>query len=342
MARRTKKCPACAGKIAGIGLTFLDLYASLADQWDCERNPLQMDAISASAGTSPAHWRCLINRRHLWVTAPVQMMRTQGSGCPYCSGRKVLPEDSLATLRPHIAAQWDIEANRSSPTDVSVGSAKRVAWKCTKDPDHRWRGQVVERASTQGHCPYCIALKVTHPDLWSQLTRTDPGIDWDLLRPKSNLIVEWQCPNDPEHIWKARVFSRLNGNGCSLCTIPKRSKIENYIFQQLRMRLDRPVEREERDARMFAGYHVDMFLPVDKLIVEFDGAYWHRLRPGADARKTRHLIANGWQVLRLRQRPLPRIAVGRHLSVQYTHLGDATSLELMMDQIVKKIESIVD
>ncbi|WP_460358581.1 DUF559 domain-containing protein [Actinoallomurus acanthiterrae] len=50
--------------------------------------------------------------------------------------------------------------------------------------------------------------------------------------------------------------------------------------------------------------HCDMVEAGLKLIVEFDGSYWHRGRDAHDKRKATRLRNSGWTVVRLREAPL--------------------------------------
>ncbi len=52
---------------------------------------------------------------------------------------------------------------------------------------------------------------------------------------------------------------------------------------------------------------VDITVPALRLVVEFDGSYWHRGNDDTDLQKTLRLEAVGWRVVRLRENPLERI-----------------------------------
>ena len=80
----------------------------LLEEWDDEKNlPLTPDGVTHGSHTV-AWWRC--GRDHSWQAAIYS--RTMGSGCPYCSGKKVqLGFNDLASQFPDIAAQWDVEKN---------------------------------------------------------------------------------------------------------------------------------------------------------------------------------------------------------------------------------------
>lgn len=55
------------------------------------------------------------------------------TGCPYCSGRKILRGyNDLATRYPTIVEEWDYEKNIILPTAIGSGSNRKVWWKCKK------------------------------------------------------------------------------------------------------------------------------------------------------------------------------------------------------------------
>jgi len=52
---------------------------------------------------------------------------------------------------------------------------------------------------------------------------------------------------------------------------------------------------------------VDIVIEPLRLIVEFDGADWHRNKHDKDAEKTALLEAENWSVIRVRERPLSSV-----------------------------------
>ena len=54
-------------------------------------------------------------------------------------------------------------------------------------------------------------------------------------------------------------------------------------------------------------FDVDIIIEKYKLIIEFDGSYWHKNTMDSDLAKTKQLINAGWHVIRLREMPLRKI-----------------------------------
>jgi len=49
---------------------------------------------------------------------------------------------------------------------------------------------------------------------------------------------------------------------------------------------------------------VDIKLPDEKIVIEYDGAYWHKDKAIKDISKTVSLKKAGWSVIRVREHPL--------------------------------------
>ena len=73
---------------------------NLLKEWDESRNfPLTPDTVSYGS-KKKVWWTC--ENGHSWQTTV--HVRSEGSGCPYCTGRKVLPGfNDLDTLYPDVA-----------------------------------------------------------------------------------------------------------------------------------------------------------------------------------------------------------------------------------------------
>lgn len=66
------------------------------------------------------------------------------------------------------------------------------------------------------------------------------------------------------------------------------------------------------DGRFARRYHNGTLhedLPIHGIAVEYDGAYWHAGTTVNDARKTRWMLNEGYAVLRIRETPLPTLAL---------------------------------
>ena len=122
-----------------------------------------------------------------------------------------------------LTAEWNWEKNiDADPKHLTVGSHKKVWWKCNKG--HEWQAIIKDRNSGKG-CPYCSGryavkgendLKTVNPTLANEwdYEKNNGLTPMDVL-PNSNKKVWWKCSN--EHKWQASVVNRTKGNGCPYC-----------------------------------------------------------------------------------------------------------------------------
>ncbi|MGX9854295.1 zinc-ribbon domain-containing protein [Limimaricola variabilis] len=140
-------CPKCRLAANSLAAKRPDIAA----EWHSAANHPETPNKVSYGSKRKATWQCRRDDSHVWVAGI--NTRTSGSGCPFCAGKRVSPETSLATKRPDIAAQWDAEANGTqTPDDVTAGSDKTAWWRCRRG--HSWSATVRSRVAGSG-CPRC-------------------------------------------------------------------------------------------------------------------------------------------------------------------------------------------
>ena len=192
----------------------------LLNEWDDKRNlPFTPDKLT-SGSSRKMWWHC--KNGHIWQAA-VYSRTTNAARCPYCSGRRVIVgENDLKTVYPQLAAEWDMDKNRSLPSQVRPGSHQVVWWKCRYG--HSWQASVCLRTSGSG-CPVCANRKLSQGD--NDLASTCPEIaaEWDHEKNEispsdvlcgSNRRVWWKCARG--HSWNTPVNLRVRTrSGCPYC-----------------------------------------------------------------------------------------------------------------------------
>ena len=218
---RGRNCPFCANKKILPGFNdLLTANPTLAKEWNYQKNNglTPMDVIPNTP--KKVWWKC--QKEHEW-NATVNS-RTQGNGCPYCSGRYIIKgENDLRTVNPVLANEWHYEKNNElTPMDVRPGSNKKVWWKCAQG--HEWQADISHRNSGSG-CPYCAGQKAVTGK--NDLQTVNPLLvnEWDFeknngltpmdVMPYSDKKVCWKCSNG--HRWQAVIKSRSKGTGCPYC-----------------------------------------------------------------------------------------------------------------------------
>jgi len=175
-------------------------------------------------------WKCPKAKDHIWKST---FNRRPGERCPYCRGKKASSTNNLSQ-NSEIAKQWHPTKNgKLKPSEVCLGSAKRVWWKCKKGPDHQWQARVMTRTRGEGGCPFCLNQRVSHTNCLESvhpeiLSEWHPHLNGK-LKPKdvtaaSTLKVWWKCDQGPDHEWQALVLSRTTlKTGCPFCCNKKLS-----------------------------------------------------------------------------------------------------------------------
>lgn len=146
-------CPYCKGLKVTKESSLEKNKEHLVKEWNYEKNgDLTPKDVSTQSGKK-VWWKC--KEGHEWEDTISH--RSNGRGCPYCSGRRVSDKNSLAINAKEIAKEWNHEKNGDlTPDKVSVGSAKKVWWKCEKG--HEWQSSVYNR--TKGEkCPKCWQIR---------------------------------------------------------------------------------------------------------------------------------------------------------------------------------------
>ncbi|PGQ87668.1 zinc-ribbon domain-containing protein [Priestia megaterium] len=227
------RCPYCSGKLVTLERSLATLEPELAKQWDFKKNkPLKPIDVSCYANKE-VWWRC--EQGHEWQTS-IANRSSSGTGCPYCSGRLVTLERSLATLEPELAKQWDFEKNKPlTPSDVSRHSTKEVWWHC--DQGHEWQAKITNRTKrNHQNCPHCTvnltilecSLAVAEPELAKQWNyeKNKPLTPEDVPR-HSKKEVWWRC--EQGHEWQTKITSRTKSKSrhCPHCA--KVVKLESSL-----------------------------------------------------------------------------------------------------------------
>ena len=102
---------------------------TLLREWDAARNGGLTPSDVSFGSHQKVWWQC--SKGHSWQAKVYS--RSEGSGCPYCTGRKETPENSLAVQVPSLEAEWDAEKNAPLKfADLTIGSRRKVWWLCDK------------------------------------------------------------------------------------------------------------------------------------------------------------------------------------------------------------------
>ena len=301
-------CPYCSGRFASPENSLLTCYPDIARELDEEKSGIKVTELTQSSGKN-VWWKC--SEGHSYQSRVANRTKL-GTGCKYCgtannSPRAVSREYNLAVNHPDIATEWHSTKNGDlTPDSVTSGSKKVVWWSCKKGCE--WQAQINGRTNGRG-CPYCSGNKVGFGnDLKSLFPEIAFEWDYEKNQPKrpeeftqgSTKKVWWKCSKG--HSWDAVIHSRTgNGRGCPQCT-NQSSRAEIRLLTELRYFFPSSQSRIK-----FEGREADIFLEELNLVIEYDGAHWHKGKESKDKEKSEFFELLGKRVIRVRERPLSSI-----------------------------------
>ena len=337
-------CPFCAGKRISDTKRLSVNHPGISREWHPTKNGDRTPDGVTSGSNRKVWWRC--ERGHEWE-AIIYSRTSLDTGCPDCYGNRVSDDNRLSLRYPAVAAEWHPTKNGDlKPEDVAVGTNKRVWWLCKQG--HEWKAVVNSRTPPLGRgCRVCDGQTVTDANRLS-LHAPDVAAEWhptkngdltaDDVAVGTNKRVWWLCKRG--HEWEAVVSSRTGqGVGCRQCTLQGRSRVEIYLACELKAVF---YDIDPRDTPKIASYNVDIKIPSERLVLEYDGYHWHKSQDShvRDADKTEILKARGWTVIRIREMPLKRIQ-SHDLLIPITYPPD-DEVKRLVDKVLRHIEKALN
>ncbi len=165
------------------------------------------------------------NNRHEWKST-ISGRSHMGSGCPYCSSRKLLTGfNDLEARFPEVVAEWRPSRNGGiGPESISPGSTKSYWWICRLG--HPWKARAVDRTHGTNGWPICSGrrilpgtndLETTHPDsaLMGGIRRGTTPITPRDVTAGFNKKYWWLGPRG--HDWGHAPSEITSSRGCTVC-----------------------------------------------------------------------------------------------------------------------------
>ena len=317
-------CPYCSGRLAIPGETDLaTLYPSIASEWDYKKNCPTTPNIVKPMCNDLAWWIC--DKGHSYSSVIANRV-SEGSGCPYCSNKKVLAGfNDLATLLPDLVVEWDYAANTISPSEITIGSNKEVYWICKRG--HSYPASPSNRKRGRG-CPYCSNKKLLVG--FNDLATVFPEIasEWDYQKnvgetPQdyvygSGASVHWKCRKG--HEWEIPIINRTrDGNGCPICNKAKAVSFpEKALLYYIRKLYPDAISNFR--SKEIHNREIDVFLKEYKIGIEYDGDIWHR-DASRDNEKNYYCGQVGITLIRIRE---PECPILNGSSIDYSMKSHST------------------
>lgn len=219
----------------GTRQTALEVAPGIQALWDYKKNCGFGPDDFARRSSVKAWFKCSQNKKHFYksiIGVVCQSLQSEdGNGCPFCAGKRVHVSNSLASLYPEIAKEFDSKKNGTTADQIIAHSSKK-AWFLCRKCSHSWEAAICSRTCSGAGCFRCnVGLKTDlrdYPQALAQFAhknKNNKGVDPYQLPWHSK--VHWQCPEAKDHKWVS-TFNRREGERCPYCK-GSRSSTSNHL-----------------------------------------------------------------------------------------------------------------
>lgn len=298
---------------------FVSEVPQLLDAWADDRDPSKITVIPqfSSGQHDDIVFRFMCKKGHHSKMSPYTYLQ---NGCPFCSAllSKEKGSYTIDPQQPELVAEWDYEKNgKNTPKNTSINSKKRIAWRCL-NCGFTWEESPKERLrSYSSCCPNCKkplgSIGWRFPNLAKEWSPNNSDTPW---RIRSSVVLgyipEWICENDPSHIWRATIQTRIKGQNCPFCNHSTSSKTEKKYFEIAKEYFEDVQSSCTLYEDSFSHeWEVDILIKYKgkKIVIEYDGAFWHKKKLDVDMQKSLELIREGYIVIRLREIELQSLPI---------------------------------
>ena len=239
--------------------------------------------------------RCLVCGNE-WNPTPGNLLH--GYGCPKCGKikqkKKATMSEATFLDRLH-KINPDIEVKGSF-----VNTNTRIEVECKKC-HHVWNP--LSSQLLQGHgCSKCAKKRsaairrTSREDFVAIVAKKSPTIEvlGEYINSKTGILCK--CKNCG-HTWEANPDRLMSGQGCRECNNQSTSFIEQVILETLSRAF--PSEKIVSRDRKTIGSELDIYIPNQKLAVEYGAYYWHRNKINKDREKEKKCYDLGIRLIRI-------------------------------------------
>lgn len=256
-----------------------ETHPEIAKEWHPTKNGSLTPDDLTYGSAKDVWWRCALG--HEWTAFVYNRTKKGGTMCPACAPvgvRKLVPGfNDLATLRPDVAEEWHPTRNSFGPHEVPKASRERVWWMCSFC-GREWDAVIKNRTSRNTGCPSCRGrkrgLKVSGNKHRPRLYREwSPKNKWNLddFSTTSSYEAYWVCQKG--HEWKVPIYSRSKGGtNCRRCSLRGTSFAEQEVYNYIKALVP---DAQLHDRSIAPNYEYDISVPSRKIVVEYNGVYWH-------------------------------------------------------------------
>ena len=153
------------------------------------------------------------------------------------------------------------------------------------------------------------------------------GLKPENIMANSNITVWWKCHKG--HEWRAKISNRNNGRGCPICNSERNTSFPEYALVYYLEKYGLEVVHSYREK----GYELDVYIPLIKTAIEYDGYYWHKNKAEKDLEKNQKCKKDGIKLYRIREN-LPKL---NDSSIDYVVRKDQKDLPKILEEVLSEI-----
>ena len=257
------------------------------------RNPNELIIIGKyTTARSKIEWECKRCKRHSF-SSPKHLYTATGlcSKCMTAQTTEHMIENNEAVFLQRLQ-------EREYPPELLEsykGMLKPIKVRCSVC-GYIWTATPSNLLRYLTACPECArnSRAKTHLNFVGELMKINPYIKVLGEYTSSHTPIECRCMLC-NYTWYPRPYSLLNGGGCPNCNHSSTSFIEQLILISLKSAY--PEKNILSRDRITIGQELDIYLPEDRIAIEYGAWHWHENRLKEDLDKMRTCKEHGIRLI---------------------------------------------
>ena len=292
--KNPQRCSTCNGSKVVPGVNDLcTTHPEIAQEWS-KKNAQNPSEVKYSAAIY-VDWDCPNGHEYNLYLPERTRNDRKSRGCPICTNEEYRERrKNTAGSRSIVSGNGSEEMQRMFVKSMGKiaypGPKSRIncLWKC--DNGHEWKcppakfvGCEICHPPSHNHSGRSSLVKVsnsiitTHPqikEMWND--DRDP----ETLTQGSAYKAQWKCPLNPAHEWNAYVYSVLRSIDKGHKACPRCSSMVSLAEEKIADVIKNAVEPHgftvlTSHRQLIYPYEVDIYIPENKVAIEYNGLYWH-------------------------------------------------------------------
>ena len=249
-----------------------------------DKNNASMDTFSYGSDEK-VWWKCLDKSYHPDYKQSIYQKARMGTGCPCCSGRNLVKEDSFASVYPDYVKLWS-DKNLKTPYEYTTHSNAKVWFKC-ENGLHSDYQQTVNNKSHGKMCMKCGVERSRASSLKPKGKNNTIGSKRPSLIPYwsdnnektiyeynygTDQFVWWKCENGIHEDYKQKSSNKVfKGYRCPKCKYSRGEKLVSDTLDTMDIEYITEYIFLDLHSVNSGTLRFDFYIPSLKTCIEYDG-----------------------------------------------------------------------